>query len=71
MKIFDLSCEECGSHYKVAESEIHAGEPGELECEVCGSLIAQWDAPRLRVSRLVTSAETTSALLTTAPLPLI
>ena len=71
MKIFDLSCEECGTHYKVAESDTHPGDAGELECEVCGKVVARWKEPKLRVARLLASPESATLLVTTAPPPLI
>ncbi len=57
MKIFSVSCPNCGASYEVAESLSAAATPGRAECAVCGALIMDWREPRLRALRLIVPPE--------------
>ena len=57
MRIFELTCGDCGAAYNVAESATIAGSASDLSCKVCGSDLAHLESGHLRVCRLVVFAE--------------
>ena len=53
MKIVDITCQECGASYQMAESTTAKGRAGEQACTMCGGILAEWPAGGLKVFRLV------------------
>jgi len=51
MRIYDIACPSCGSHYEVAESASVRGSPGRVECTVCRGLVDSWQEPKKKVHR--------------------
>jgi hypothetical protein len=54
----------------MAESMSAEGNPGRVECSVCGGLLDSWQAPRLRAYRLVLSPERKYRHIAAPPSPL-
>jgi hypothetical protein len=57
MRIFELTCGDCGAAYNVAESATIEGSASDLSCKVCGGSLAHLEGSRFRVCRLEVSAE--------------
>lgn len=53
MKIADITCQDCGALYQVAEAESVQGSSGQASCSFCGSTLARWDHGTLKAFRLV------------------
>jgi len=69
MKIFEIRCPGCAAVYRVAESSSEQGLAERLDCARCGSLVADWREPKMRVYRLIVPAEK-AYLQVPAPPPL-
>jgi uncharacterized Zn finger protein len=70
MRISDIICPSCGSAYEMAESISAQGNPGRVECSVCGGLLDSWETPKLRAYRLVLSPESKYRHIAAPPSPL-
>jgi len=57
MRIFEVSCNACGSAYNVAESGTIHGEESEYSCTVCGATLIKLTSHHYRVCRMVAAAE--------------
>jgi uncharacterized Zn finger protein len=53
MRITDISCEECGASYEIAESATVSGSAGRADCGACGTLLAKWSDGQLKAFRMV------------------
>jgi hypothetical protein len=52
MRIFDLTCDQCGAAYDVAESMTLEGDASEFRCAICGNTLLRLDDRRHRVCRM-------------------
>jgi predicted Zn finger-like uncharacterized protein len=57
MKISSVTCPHCRAAYEVAESVSAKGNPGHVDCAICGNMLAAWDDAKLRAFRLVVPPE--------------
>ena len=69
MKISDITCPSCGAAYEVAEAMSVQGKPGQMDCTLCGNLLARWDEARLRAFRLTMAVEHRYAGVAVPPAP--
>jgi DNA-directed RNA polymerase subunit RPC12/RpoP len=52
MRLYDITCSDCGSKYRVAESDTAVGAPGLQKCSGCGAIVASWSDRKLKVFKL-------------------
>lgn len=67
MKITGIICSSCGASYEMAEAVSVQGKPGQENCAVCGTMLAQWHEPSLRAFRLVMPTERRYASVVAPP----
>lgn len=69
MKITGITCSSCGAAYEMAEATSVQGSPGQENCTLCGTVLAHWHEPGLRVFRLVMASEHRYASIPAPPSP--
>ena len=70
MRIADVTCEDCGASYQVAESATVRGSSGEATCTICGKVLAKWDDGKLKAFRMVIPPHYKYATVPVPPSPI-